>query len=95
MLAGLIRDVDFALREDDGNLLIAFTRTSLREAHVVVRRIACVLRNAVFAGRRPQDKVAANVTLATAKAGEPRQPYAARDGQPGGCRQMRQGLGSL
>jgi len=70
LLARLIRDIDFATREDDGNLLMAFTQTDLREAHVVVRRIAGVLRNAVFAGQRPQDKVAANVTLATAKAGD-------------------------
>lgn len=70
LLSRLIRDIDFATREDDGNLLIAFPQTDLREAHVVVRRIAGALRSAMFAGQRPQDKVAANVTLATAKAGD-------------------------
>jgi hypothetical protein len=70
LLARLIRDIDFATREDDGNLLITFTQTDLREAHVVVRRIAGALRNAMFAGQRPQDKIAANVTLATTKAGD-------------------------
>lgn len=70
LLTRLIRDIDFATREDDGNLLIAFTQTDLRDAHVVVRRIAGALRSAMFAGQRPQDKIAANVTLASAKAGD-------------------------
>jgi hypothetical protein len=70
LLSRLIRDTDFATCEDDGNLLIAFPQTDLREAHVVVRRIAGAPRSAMFAGQRPQQKVAANVTLATAKAGD-------------------------
>ena len=70
LLSRLIRNIDFATREDDSNLLIAFTQTDLREAHVVVRRIAGALRSAMFAGQGAQDKVAANVTLATAKAGD-------------------------
>jgi len=70
LLTRLIRDIDFATREDDGNILIAFTQTDLRHAHVVVRRIAGALRNAMFAGQRPQEQVAANVTLATVKSGD-------------------------
>ncbi len=70
LLARLIRDIDFATREDEGNLLIAFTQTDLRDAHVAVRRIAGALKSTMFAGQRPQDNIAANVTLAGAKAGD-------------------------
>jgi hypothetical protein len=70
LLTRLVRDHDFATREDDGNLLIAFTQTDLRQAHVVVRRIAGALKSAMFASQRPHDKIAANVTLAMARAGD-------------------------
>jgi hypothetical protein len=42
----------------------------LRHAHVVVRRIAATLKNAMLAPQRRHDKVTANVTLATLKAGD-------------------------
>ena len=40
LVTRLIRNIDFAIREDDGAILIAFTQTDLRSAHVVARRIA-------------------------------------------------------
>lgn len=70
MLSRLIRNIDFAMREDDGSFLIAFTQTDLRSAHVVSRRIAGALRNTMLVAPRPRDKAAANVTLATFKAGD-------------------------
>jgi PleD family two-component response regulator len=69
LLSRLIRNIDFATREDDGALLIVFTQTNLRSAHVVARRIASALKNALFPARRPE-KIAANITLATLKAGD-------------------------
>ena len=69
MLARLIRNVDFATREDDGSFLLVCTQTDLRSAHVVVRRIAGALKGALT-GRRPPENVIANVTLATLKVGD-------------------------
>ena len=70
LLTRLIRNIDFAVREDDGALLIVFTQTNLRSAHVVARRIAGALKNAMFPASRPREAVTANVTLATLKAGD-------------------------
>ena len=89
LMTRLIRNIDFACRDDDGSILIAFTQTDLRSAHVVARRIAGALKNTMLAPQRGRDKIAANVTLATLKAGDTLDtPDAARDGQPGGCRRV-------
>ena len=72
LLARLIRPADFACRDDDGALLIAFTQTDLRSAHVVARRIAGAIKTTMLAPRHGRDTVAANVTLATLKAGDTR-----------------------
>lgn len=70
LITRLIRNIDFACREDDGSLLVAFTQTNLRDAHVVARRIAGALKNTMLMPQRGRDKVTANVTLATLKAGD-------------------------
>jgi GGDEF domain-containing protein len=70
LLTRLIRNIDFACRDDDGALLIAYTQTDLRSAHVVARRIAGLIKNIMLVPQRGQDAVAANVTLATWKAGD-------------------------
>jgi hypothetical protein len=69
LVTRLIRNIDFAAREDDGAILIVFTQTDLRSAHVVARRIAGALKNMLAAGC-PHEKIAANVTLATLKSGD-------------------------
>jgi hypothetical protein len=68
LVTRLTRNIDFACREDDGSILVAFTQTDLRSAHVVARRIAGILKNAMLAPNRAH--VTANVTLATLKAGD-------------------------
>ena len=70
LVTRLIRNIDFGCRDDDGSLLIAFTQTDLRNAHVVARRIAGVIKNIMLMPQRAGNKVAANVTLATLKAGD-------------------------
>ena len=70
LMPRLVRNIDFAARAEDGAILVAFTQTDLRSAHVVARRLAAALKNSLLAARRPQDKLAANVTLATLKAGD-------------------------
>jgi GGDEF domain-containing protein len=66
LLTRLTRPVDFACRDDDGAILVAFTQTDLREAHMVARRIAAELKAIMKAGAA----ITANVTLATLKAGD-------------------------
>jgi PleD family two-component response regulator len=70
LVTQLIRSVDFATRDDDGAILIAFTQSDLREAHVIARRIAATLKNTMLAPHRTHEKLTANVTLATLKAGD-------------------------
>ena len=70
LLTRLIRNIDFGCREDDGSLLIAFTQTDLRSAHVVTRRIAGLIKNTMLVQLRGRDTLAANLTLATLKAGD-------------------------
>jgi len=70
LVTRLIRDIDFATSEDDGAILIAFIQTDLRSAHVVARRIAADLKNAVGTAFGPHENSATNVTLATLKAGD-------------------------
>jgi len=70
LVTNLIRNIDLACRDDDGSILVAFPQTDLRSGHVVVRRIAAALRNAMLVPQRAHDKITANVTLATLKAGD-------------------------
>jgi GGDEF domain-containing protein len=70
LLTRLIRNNDFGCRDGDGALLLAFTQTDLRAAHVVARRIAGLIKNFMLIPQRAGDKVAATVTLATLKAGD-------------------------
>ena len=67
LVTRLVRTVDFATADSDGAILIAFTQTDLRSAHVVARRIAGALKAALPG---PAQTAAANVTLATLKAGD-------------------------
>ncbi len=64
----LIRNIDFATRDEEGAILVAFTQTDLRGAHVFVRRLAGALKTTMLTSHpRP---FTANVTLATLKAGD-------------------------
>jgi GGDEF domain-containing protein len=70
LVTRLIRNIDFACRDDDGSILVAFTQTDLRSSHVVARRIAAALKNTILSSHRAHDKVAIQVTLATLKNGD-------------------------
>jgi GGDEF domain-containing protein len=65
LLTRLTRPVDFACRDEDGSILVTFTETDLREAHMIARRLAADLKAVMKPGA-----VTANVTLATLKAGD-------------------------
>jgi hypothetical protein len=70
LVTRLIRNIDFACRDDDGAILIAFTQTDLRSAHVVARRIAGTLKNVMQTPGSANEQIAANVTLASLKNGD-------------------------
>jgi GGDEF domain-containing protein len=67
LFSRLVRNIDFACREQDGSILAAFTETDLRSAHVVARRIASVLKHTMLAGKGDGSRIDPTVTLATLK----------------------------
>ncbi len=67
LFSRLVRDIDFACREQDGSIIAAFTETDLRSAHVVARRIASVLRHTMLSPDHDRRTIKPNVTLATLK----------------------------
>jgi len=67
LVSRLMRQVDFACREADDSIFAVFTETDLRAAHVIARRIASVLKNAMLTADRKTSGVDTAVTLATLK----------------------------
>lgn len=66
LVSRLIRGIDFGCRDDDGSILVAFTETDLRHAHIIARRLASVLKHTMLSpgDRRPASPA---ITLATRK----------------------------
>jgi hypothetical protein len=69
LMSRLIRNIDFATRDEEGAILVAFTQTDLRNTHVIVRRIATSLKRMILTPQG-EEPPAANVMLATLKAGD-------------------------
>jgi len=67
LISRLVRDMDFACRQDDGSILFAFADTDLRAAHVAARRLASVLKHTMLRPDRERPGVSPSVTLATLK----------------------------
>ncbi len=75
----LMRGADFACRDDDGSILVAFAETELKHAHVVARRLASVLKHTmlqpdqrapcapsvILAGRKSSDTAASLLARVT------------------------------
>jgi GGDEF domain-containing protein len=70
VVSQLVRQVDFACRQDDGSILVAFTGTDLRAAHVVARRLASALKRGMLRTEPQMPTSAPHVTLATLKPGD-------------------------
>ncbi|MGA9083488.1 MAG: GGDEF domain-containing protein, partial [Pseudolabrys sp.] len=70
LMTRLIRNIDFATRDEEGAILVAFTQTDLRSTHVIARRIAGTLKATMLTPQRTDAPLTANVTLATLKAGD-------------------------
>jgi GGDEF domain-containing protein len=67
LFSRLVRNIDFAYREQDGSILAAFTKTDLRSAHLLARRIATVLRHTMLAPDRDRRAIKPTITLAALK----------------------------
>jgi GGDEF domain-containing protein len=67
LVGRLVRNVDFACREDDGSVVAVFTECDLRTAHVIARRIASVLKHTLLIVEGARARADATVTLATLK----------------------------
>jgi hypothetical protein len=67
LFSRLVRNTDFACREQDGSILAAFTGTDLRSAHLVARRIANVLRQTMISPNRDRRAIRPTITLASFK----------------------------
>ena len=64
LFSRLVRNVDFACREHDGSILAAFTATDLRNAHLLARRIASVLRRTMLSPGSDRRTIRPTITLA-------------------------------
>jgi hypothetical protein len=67
LFSRLVRNIDFACREQDGSILAAFTATDLRSAHVVARRIASELKQTMLSPDRDRRAIKPTITLANLK----------------------------
>jgi GGDEF domain-containing protein len=67
LFSRLVRNIDFACREQDGSILAAFTKTDLRSAHLIARRIASVLRRTMLSPGRDRRAIKPTITLAALK----------------------------
>lgn len=70
LVSRMVRNVDFGSRDDDGSIVVAFTETDLRHAHVIARRIASVLKHTMLAPGQKREAAAPSVTLATRKSAD-------------------------
>jgi GGDEF domain-containing protein len=67
LISRIVRNIDFAFRDGDGSILVVFTETELRAAHIVARRIAGMLKQTMLVSERDPRQPQAAVTLATLK----------------------------
>ena len=85
LVSRLVRSADFACRANDGSILLTFSETALRSAHVVARRIASVLRHTMLAAEGVDGKTVQadpTITLAALKATDTVESLLARATEP-------------
>jgi hypothetical protein len=80
LFSRLVRNVDFACREQDGSILAAFTGTDLRSAHLVARRIASMLRQTMISPGHDRRAIRPTITLASLKPSDNMSSLVARVG---------------
>lgn len=64
ILGRLMRRMDFATLQDDGAVILTFAETDLRTAHMIVRRLASVLKQTML-GLSHEARITPDVTLVT------------------------------
>jgi len=67
LFSRLLRNADFACREQDGSILAVFAGTDLRRAHVIARRIASVLIRTMVSSGCERNTIRPTITLAALK----------------------------
>src|SRR5262245_57018902 len=67
LFSRLVRGIDFACREQDGSILAAFTKTDLRSAHLVARRMGSVLTRTMLSPGHDRRAIKSTITLAALK----------------------------
>lgn len=67
IVSRLVRTSDFACRDADGTILVAFLDTGLGSAHVVARRIASVLKHTALSPGRDRGTLDPTVAIAALK----------------------------
>jgi GGDEF domain-containing protein len=85
LVSRLVRSVDFACRASDGSILLVFSGTALRSAHVVARRIAGILRQTMLLSESAEGKhfrIDPTVTLAALKANDTVESLLGRVSEP-------------
>jgi GGDEF domain-containing protein len=80
LISRIVRNIDFGHRQADGAVLVVFTETELRAAHLVARRIAGSLRRTMRVSERDPRRSEPAVTLATLKASDTLDTLIARIG---------------
>jgi len=78
IVSRLVRDSDFACRNDDSSIHVAFGATDLRAAHVVARRIASVLKHTMLSPGADASSLAPEVALVTRQASDSAETLLAR-----------------
>jgi GGDEF domain-containing protein len=78
IVARLVRTADFACRDADGTILVAFTATDLGTAHVVARRIASVLKHTTLAAGRDRATLEPCIAIAALKSRDTAETLIAR-----------------
>ena len=67
LFSRLVRNTDFACREQDGSIVAAFAKTDLRNAHLLARRIGGVLRQTMLSPGGDRRAIKPTITLAAFK----------------------------
>jgi GGDEF domain-containing protein len=79
LVSRVIRAADFACQAEDGSIIVVFAAKGLRQAHIIARRIASVMRHTMLDREHENGgRVEAMVTLACLKATDTAQSLLAR-----------------
>jgi hypothetical protein len=76
IISRLMRQMDFGAVQDDGSIVVVFAETDLRNAHMIARRLASVMKHTIHAKR--ESRAEPDVTVATLLAADSAKSILAR-----------------